>query len=153
MLALTEGTSHLNEKAQPTVIKISTEEGYRPHFSREFEQRYGPDSLFVLGVADCLTKRHMRIVTRAEQIVPEVEPLRLGPAAAREAIERLVSALSARDVEKPVVRLLQIATGRASPAVLESDIDAALGFGTFARWLAALEHRDYAAAATALGSQ
>ena len=143
----------MDEKTQPAVIKISVEEGYRPHFSPYCVQRYGPDSLFVLGVADCLTKRHMRIVTRAEQIVPEIEALRLGPNGAREAVENLVSVLSARSVEKPVVRLLQIATGRASPAAFESDIDAALGFGTFTRWLSALEHRDYAAASTTLGAQ
>ena len=143
----------MNEKTQPAVIKISAEEGYRPHFSPDFVQRYGSDSLFVLGVADCLTRRHMRIVTRAEQVSPEIEALRLGPAGACEAVESLVSALSDRSFEKPVVRLLQIATGRATPAALESDIDAALGFGTFARWLAALEHRDYVTAATALGAQ
>jgi hypothetical protein len=137
---------------QPALIKISAEEGYRPHFSRDFVQRYGYDSLFVLGVADCLTKRHMRIVTRAEQVVPEIEALRLGPAGACEAVENLMSALIDRSVEKPVVRLLQVATGRASPVALESDVDAALGFGTFAHWLAALGHRDYAAAATALGA-
>ena len=141
---------HLEEKAQPTVLKISTEEGYRPHFSEEFEQRYGPNSVFVLGVADCLTQRHVRIVSRAELITPELEALRLGPPGAREAVEYLASALSNRDIEKPIVRLLQIATSRAKPALLEADIDAALGVETFTRWLTALEHRNYSAARAVL---
>jgi len=140
----------LEDKAQPTVLKISTEEGYRPHFSREFERRYGPDSVFVLGVADCLTHRHVRIVSRAERITPELEALRLGPPGAREVIENLALALSHRGIEKPVVRLLQIATGRAEPELLETDIDSALGVETFTRWLTALEQRNYVAAAALL---
>ena len=149
-LALTERMRHLEDKAKPTVLKISTEEGYRPHFSKEFDQRYGPDSVFVLGVADCLTQRHVRIVSRAEGIAPELEALRLGPLGAREAIEDLALALSHRGIEKPIVRLLQIATGRAEPDLLEADIDSAFGVGAFAHWLTALENRNYVAAAAAL---
>jgi len=133
-------------------IRIDLDEGYRPHFTERFVEAYGPNSLFTLAAADCLTERHVHVLVRAEKLTTDAVPLQLGPSEAFQSLVDLIKAMAARGAERSVILLMQSALGHADARQFEQLVDETLGVGVFDRWNGALENRDFGQAQLILGA-
>lgn len=143
----------MHQKPPAGTVWIDLDEGYRPHFTEDFVALYGANSLFTLAVADCLLERHVEVLVRAEKLAADTPTLQLGPIGALKSLVALLKFLSARNVEKPVVLLMQCALGHTAPVQFERKVDESLGLGAFGRWVQALERSEFSQADSLLVAQ
>jgi hypothetical protein len=134
----------------PGYISIDPDEGFGPHMSEAFLDRYGTDSVFVTATVDCLTWRFIRLLVNGGNLSSDFEPLQYGCPEMREALEALLEVLAVRGLETPFLVLMQSAAGRKPPQAFEDAATALLGAPLFADWLRLLEQENYAAAAQRL---
>lgn len=123
----------------PGTIQIDPEDGFGPHLVDDFMDLYGPDSNFVAGTADCLTRRFIRVLIKAGKLAPDTVPVQFGGDQAREALDDLLRVLERRGAEKPSVALMQSAVGHAAPEAFQSLAQMILGVDSVERWFTLFE--------------
>jgi hypothetical protein len=119
-------------------LSVNVEEGFAPHLAQEFVARYGGRSLFVRATADLFTLALARVLEASSKRQVE-DPI------ARVADDDAVDCLSVltRAVAEGKKILLSAATGSSPADSFEVAIDAALCAGSFGRWLAHFERREF----------
>lgn len=131
-------------------IQIDPEQGFGPHMTEAFLERYGEDSVFVTATVDCLTWRFIGVLTKAGKLPADYEPLQYRALEMRGAIEALFKALSACGMDKPAVALMRSATGHEQPQAFELAAAGLLGSRLMGNWLHLIEKEDYAGATALL---
>lgn len=134
----------------PKVISVDPDEGYGPHISESFLERYGEESVFVTAAVDCLNFRFNRVLVRAGKVPGDHKAVQYGTPAMRDAIEQLLHALGKQGFDNPPTALLRSATGYEEPQTFLAKAGTLLGSGLVADWLGRLEQEEYAGAAALL---
>jgi hypothetical protein len=117
---------------------VNVEEGFFPRFASPFREHYGSESIFVRATADMFTLALSRLLSAHDRLPDGTVVPVLGPSEAERAIARLIKVV-------PTIRelLLQEALGDVPLGSFGDSVDARLGTGAFARWLAHLEAGEF----------
>ena len=127
---MTEPTKHLS---------IDPEYGFLCHFSEAFVHRYDEHWSYIHAASDLLTDNFKRVLMSAGKATEESEFAEYGSPDARDALRTLVKKVEQAGVEKPILVLLQEATGRRSPGAFAFEVNSIFGPLAFVRWLTLVE--------------
>ena len=131
-------------------IQVNPDEGFGPHMADAFLSLYGENSVFVTATVDCLTRRFINVLIKADKLPPDSEPVQYGAVEMREALESFLQTLSARGSDRPSIALMRSAVGHEQPQTFQRMAAALLGSDLVDRWLRLLEQEDYAGASALL---
>ncbi|MDS4031857.1 MAG: hypothetical protein RKO66_17555 [Candidatus Contendobacter sp.] len=133
--------------AQPTEnLRIAPEDGFLPHFTEAFVSYYDDHWSYIYAVADLLTDNFKQVLVSAGKATAESEFACFGDPSARDTLRALVKKLEQAGIEKPILHLLQEATGRRTPGAFAATVDSILGPSVFARWLTLVDGGNFTAA-------
>jgi hypothetical protein len=119
-------------------LKVNVGDGFLPHFTPGYLDRYGPSSEFVRAVSDHLTLNLAAIMDRAGDLVDPHNVARFSDDKTVEVLRELIAT-----VERMKRTLFQEAFGTAPLGATASVVDEVLGEGTFTVWLAAFQAREH----------
>ncbi len=134
-------------------IQIDPEDGFGPHLSDAFLDRYGEESVFVAATADLLTWKFVAVLIKAEKLPTDFAAIQYGSPEMRNALDAFLETLAGRGMEKPSTSLMQSAVGRQQPQAFLAAAGALLGYDLVTRWLQRLELQDVAGVAALLAAQ
>ncbi len=118
-------------------VLVRVRDGFIKSFSAPFLERFGERSLFVRTVSDLWTSALARMLIEKGQLT-DSDPVALFSDA--EALA-LIRALSGEEALKEP--LLQEPVGYADPGAIQAAFESTFGVGSFTKWLAAFESRQF----------
>jgi hypothetical protein len=119
-------------------LSANVRDGFMPHFTSGYLDRYGPTSEFVRAVADHLTLNLASIIERSGRFVDPGDVARLSDDEAVAVLRALM-----KNVDSLKREIFREALGSAPLNTGAVVVDAALGQGSFANWLKAFQARDF----------
>ena len=128
-------------------LSIDPEDGFLAHFSEAFVDRYDEHWSYIHAASDLLTDNFKRVLVSAGKATEESEFAEYGSHDVRDALRTLVKKVEQAGVEKPILMLLQEATGRRSPGAFASEVNSIFGPLAFVRWLTLVEAGQFVQAA------
>lgn len=121
---------------QPTEkLRITSEDGFLPHFTEAFVDHYENHWSYIHAVADLLTDNFKQVLVSAGKATAESKFACFGEPSARDALRALVKKVEQAGIEKPILQLLQEAIGRRAPGTFAAAVDSVLGPSAFSHWL------------------
>jgi hypothetical protein len=121
-----------------TRLNITPGEGFLPHFTVGFLDRYGPTSEFVRAVADHFTLRFVGIVESSGEYVDPTTIARHSDEVSIAALRELLDL-----TDKSWLTFYREALGTLPLGASSANVDAALGVEAFSNWLVAFQAREH----------
>jgi hypothetical protein len=119
-------------------LSVNVRDGFLPHFTPGYLDRYGPTSEFVRAVSDHLTLNLAATMDRAGTLVNPLDVARFTDDKAVEVVRGLL-----RVDERLKRTIFQEAFGTVLLGAVASSVDSALGEGAFGGWLVAFQAREH----------
>jgi hypothetical protein len=124
---------------------INVDEGFLPHFSKDFIGRYGQESIFVFAVSDLYTRATARLLDAKGLLKSWDSVAYFGTDEAVEVLSELVMT-----IPQGKQTLLQDACGSAESGSFERLVVSSIGGAGFRSWLEAFQTLDFAKASKIL---
>ena len=119
-------------------LSVNVRDGFLPHFTPGYLDRYGPTSELVRAVSDHLTLNLAATMDRAGTLVSPLDVARFTDDKAVEVVREMLK------VEERLKRtVFQEAFGTAPLGSMASSVDSVLGEGAFSSWLVAFQAREH----------
>ncbi|HWL61307.1 MAG TPA: hypothetical protein VNQ32_00775 [Steroidobacteraceae bacterium] len=117
-------------------LSINPREGFLPHFTAGYLDRYGPKSEFARALADHFTRNFVGVMRSAGEFVDPESVARVSDDEAVKSLRQLIQVS-----ENAWLAFYREALGTLPLGSTETTVDAVLGEGAFAEWLKAFQDR------------